>query len=174
MAGRTRNVALIGFMGVGKTSVGRVFAHLADMYFVDADAEIEKIAEMPISRIFDLHGEGHFRCLEYEFYHGMSFARDVVIATGGGAVLDTGIRTILRENALVVYLAASPKAIAARIGNDNSRPLLSGGNRLVKIAKMLDERDMLYRQTCHAVIDTEDISVEACAKNIWDLTKKSG
>ena len=169
-----RNIALIGFMGAGKTSVGRALARFAEMDFIDADIEIEKNAEMPIPRIFKLHGEGHFRCLEYEFYRGISSLRNTVIATGGGAVLHKDTRAILRENALVVYLAASPETIFARIGDDEGRPLLSNSDKMPKIAALLAERDVLYRQTCHVTVDTDDLTIAACARNIFGLTKKLG
>ena len=168
------NIALIGFMGAGKTSVGRALARLAGMNFIDADIEIEKNAKMPVPRIFKLHGEGHFRCLEYDFYCKISSLRNTVIATGGGAVLRGDTRAVLRENALVVYLAASPETIFARIGDDNGRPLLNGNDKMAKISALLAERDALYRQTCHVTIDTEGLTIEACAQKILSLTKKLG
>lgn len=173
MKDSTRNIALIGFMGAGKTSVGRVLAHLADMDFVDADNEIEKNVEMPVSRIFELHGEGHFRCLEYGFYRKISSLYNTVIATGGGAVLDERTRAILRENALVAYLATSPETIFTRI-DDDSRPLLSGNSKMGEIAALMSKRDMLYRQTCHVAVNTDNLTIAACAQKVLSLTKKLG
>jgi len=177
MIDSARNIALIGFMGAGKTSVGRVLAHLTKMSFVDADTQIEEIVKMPISHIFELCGEGHFRCLEYEFYRdNMPTMKNTVIATGGGAILDKRIRTILRENALTIYLEASPQAIISRIENDSSRPLLANCNKIAKIDALLTERDMLYRRTCHAIIDTSGANINVCAEKILSivlsLTKK--
>jgi len=173
---QAQNIALIGFMGVGKTSIGRALARLLNMDFVDADAEIEKISKMPIPRIFEIHGEGHFRCLEYEYYREIQSLRNTVIATGGGAILDERTRAGLRENALIVYLVASPKAALARIGNDNSRPLLQTGNKSKKISALMAERDPLYRQTCHVAIDTDSLDIDTCAKKIsqlhFELTKR--
>jgi len=166
---QARNIALIGFMGVGKTSIGRVLARLLNMDFVDADAEIEKISKMPIPRIFEIHGEGHFRCLEYEYYREIQPLRNTVIATGGGAILDERTRAGLRENALVVYLAASSKTVLTRIGDDNSRPLLSDGDKSKKISALMAERDSLYRQACHVAIDTDSLDIDVCAKKITQL-----
>lgn len=163
-------------MGVGKTSVGQVLARRCDMDFVDADTDIEKNAKMPISRIFHLHGEGHFRCLEYDFYLKLSYVQNTVIATGGGAILDERIRTILRKNTFVVYLMASPEVVYFRIAADESRPLLSGGDKKTIIADMLSEREALYRQTCHVVINTNNMDINECAEKVsqmfFDLTKR--
>ncbi|MDR2183469.1 MAG: shikimate kinase [Clostridiales bacterium] len=159
MTDRQRNIALIGFMGVGKTTIGRLLAPLVAMDFVDADTEIEKKAQMPIPHIFEQYGEGRFRCLEYEFYREvMPSIQNTVIATGGGAVLDARIRAILRENALVVYLVALPETIFARIGGDGNRPVLSGDDKLAQITALLAERDALYRQTCHVVVDSNNLA----------------
>jgi len=173
---KDNTIALIGFMGVGKTSVGQVLARLIGMDFIDADAKIEQKAQMPISRIFELYGEGHFRNLEHEFYSKISSMQNTVLATGGGAVLDSRTRDILRKNAMVVHLTASPEIIFMRLDGDNNRPLLLENNKLEKITKLLSERDDFYRRTCHITINTDVIDIIECAKIIsqlvFGLTKK--
>lgn len=163
-------------MGAGKTSVGQSLAHFANMDFIDIDAQIEKIAKMPIPHIFEMHGEGHFRYLEHEVYREMiPSLQNTVISTGGGAVLDERTRTILRENALIVYLTASPATILARIGGSDDRPLLRGSAKIAKIAKisaLMLEREDVYRSTCHFAVDTDTLSIDACAGKVLGLTKR--
>ena len=159
-------IALIGFMGAGKTSVGQALSHLIGTKFVDMDAEIEKAAQMPIPHIFDKYGEGHFRCLEYEFCKQIPSMDDVIIATGGGCILDERNRTVLRESAVVAYLKASPETIFERIGGDALRPLLMGGNKLDKITSLLAQRELLYAQTAHIIIKTDGRDIMACAEEL--------
>ena len=179
------HIALIGFMGVGKTSVGPIFANLVNKIFIDADTEIEKIAKMPVPRIFEKYGEGHFRRLEHEFYRKILLngqSASAIIATGGGAVLDGRTGAILREETLVIYLAASSQTIFARIGNDinSSRPLLTGSDKMAEITALMAEREELYRQTCHFVIETDGLDIVACAEKCRqivfdnDLTSRRG
>ncbi|MCL2376314.1 MAG: shikimate kinase [Defluviitaleaceae bacterium] len=159
-------IALIGFMGAGKTSVSQALSQLNGIKFIDMDAEIEKTTQMPIPHIFDKYGEGHFRCLEHEFCQQIPFMDDVIIATGGGCILDSKNRDILRDNAWVVYLKASPATILARIGDDTSRPLLFGGDKLSKITALLAEREPLYLQTAHFTIETDGMDIITCAEQI--------
>jgi len=164
----TSSIALVGFMGAGKTSVGLALSRLTSMSFVDADIKIENSLQMPISRIFEKYGEGHFRSLEREFYSKLDFANGgIIMATGGGAILDARTGATLRKHTTVVYLAARPQTILARIGqNDSTRPLLQGDNVIDKIAALIAERDTLYREASHFIVDTNDLDVETCAKSI--------
>jgi len=171
MANKTDRIALIGFMGAGKTSVARALTQLSGMKFIDMDTEIEKMAQMTISEIFAKYGEAHFRQLEHQFCRQIPHMGNVIIATGGGCVVDDRNRAIIKENALVVYLKALPEIIYGRIKDDASRPLLFGEDKLVTIRAMIAEREPLYVQAMDFVVDTDGIDVAECGLAVWNALK---
>jgi shikimate kinase len=143
---RFHNLALIGFMGTGKSSVGRMTAQVLGYDFVDTDELVEKRAGKPISQIFVQDGEDAFREVERQLVAEMAGWRGKVIATGGGLGADEANLAELRQHALVVCLWASPEAIWQRVRSQTHRPLLQGPDPQGRIRALLEERTPVYRQ----------------------------
>ena len=136
--------ALAGFMGTGKTVVGRLLARRLDLPFYDTDALIEARAGMSVAAIFAGQGEAAFRALEREALREVTRAALAVVATGGGAIVDPANRAQLRAWGTLVCLEATPEAILARVGDRVDRPLLAGPDRLEGITRLLEERAAAY------------------------------
>jgi shikimate kinase len=120
------NIVLTGFMGTGKSTIGKHIARRLKWPFVDADEEIVRRAGMPIPQIFAQYGEPHFRQIEREVCRELAARQQTVIATGGGMLVDPVNRDVMQANGLVVCLTATMKTLARRLRNDGSRPLASG------------------------------------------------
>ena len=142
-------VILVGMMGSGKTTVGRLLAQGLHYEFVDCDAEIERRAGVRVAMIFEVEGEAGFRDRESQVLEELTRRRRVVLATGGGAVLRPGNRALLRERGIVVLLDASAAEVARRTQHDTSRPLLNTPDRRERIESLLAERGPLYREAAH-------------------------
>lgn len=142
-----RSIFLIGMMGAGKTTVGRLLAQALGYRFIDCDHELERRAGVRIATIFELEGEAGFRAREAALLAELTEQHGVVLATGGGAVLWPENRALLRERGLAIYLEASADEIARRTRHDTSRPLLAGPDRRARIEALLEERAPLYRET---------------------------
>lgn len=168
------NVILTGFMGTGKTAVGKRLAKRLGWRFVDVDQLIEATARMSVPRIFAERGEAVFRRLERRIIGRVVHGHEQVIATGGGAVLDPQNRSRLRACGPVICLTAAPRAIIERLGPKlSSRPLLRGGTgRLTKIRTLLRQRAKAYGQA-DVTIDTTSLSVEEVAERIWQQLSPS-
>jgi shikimate kinase len=151
------NVALFGFMGVGKTTVGRLLATRLEYTFVDSDTEAEKEAGMRIGEVFASLGEPAFRALERGVVQRLSAEDEQVIALGGGAVLDPLNIEHLRRSSKMVLLTASPEEISLRTRLDTTRPLLKGEDRLGRIRRLLDERRERYLAAADMVVDTNGV-----------------
>jgi shikimate kinase len=162
------NIALIGFMAVGKSAIGRTLAKKLRRRFVDLDAVIEKSEGMKVRDIFTKKGESYFRQLEKRVLEEVLSRDGQVIATGGGAVMDDDNLRLLRERALLVGLTASVDVLLARAGNGAKRPLLAGIDRRERIETLLRERESRYAQA-RALIDTSDLSVDQAAEKIVQL-----
>ena len=165
----TSNIFLIGPMGVGKSTIGKRLAAATGKRFVDADEEIERKTGVEIDLIFEIEGEPGFRRRESRLIEELAGLSDIVLATGGGAVLDPATRALLKNNGLIVYLTAPPPVLARRTARDRHRPLLRTGDRLQRIEQLLAERESLYREIADVVIDTSGHSVrdsldEICRK----------
>lgn len=144
-----RSLILVGMMGAGKTTVGRMLAQALGFEFVDADRELESRSGALIATIFSVEGEDGFRRREAALLDELSQRAGIVLATGGGAVLNPDTRQRLRERGLVVYLRASADEIHRRTRNDRSRPLLQTADPRAKIAELLAQREPLYEATAH-------------------------
>ena len=137
------NVALTGFMGAGKSTVGRRLARILGLPFVDADAQIER-EHGSIAEIFARDGEAQFRRLESSVLERLASAGPQVIAVGGGAVLDPRNRRLLRRNGVIVHLAISPQAAYRRVAHRSHRPMLGPRPDLATIEKLLAARRPAY------------------------------
>lgn len=140
-------------MGAGKTTVGRLLAKHFGRRFVDADHEIEARTGVRIPTIFEIEGEPGFRRRESQVIAELAREEDLVLATGGGVVLDPANREVLKRTGLVIYLNALPAMLYERTRHDRNRPLLQVPDPLGKITELFALRDPLYRETAHLVVD---------------------
>jgi len=165
------NIILIGFMGAGKTSTGRILAKQLNYRFVDTDNLIEQQNGMTIANIFDRKGEDFFRQQETAILKQLSGADNTVIATGGGIVLREENRLILKELGAVVYLQTNAAEILKRIDGDTSRPLLNVTDKYAEISKRLAEREPLYQAIADCITNTLTGQPEKSAERILQLLK---
>jgi shikimate kinase len=157
------NIFLVGLMGAGKTSVGRFLAKRLGKTFYDSDHEIQKRTGVKIPVIFEIEGEAGFRARESATLQDLTALDDIVLATGGGAVINADNRRRLAANGTVVYLRAAPADLWQRTRNDRNRPLLQTADPLAKLEQLYAERDPLYREVAAIVIDTGNQSVRSLA-----------
>ena len=141
-------------MGAGKTTVGRQLAKSLDKQFLDCDRELEERTGASISLIFELEGEEGFRRRERDMLDELTSRNGIVLATGGGAVLDAENRARLRSRGFAVYLDAPLDLLAERTSRDRSRPLLDTPDPRATLERILSERDPLYRQVADLVVKT--------------------
>ncbi len=141
-----QNLALVGFMGTGKSLVGRLAAEALQFAFLDTDDLIEAQSGLTIEQIFQQEGERAFRQLEQQVVRDLAQRQKTVIATGGGLVADPANMLSLKNHSLVVCLWASPETIWERVRSQTHRPLLQTPDPLAKIRELLARRDPLYRQ----------------------------
>lgn len=161
------NIVLIGFMGCGKTTIGKELARVLDFSFVDTDEKIEKDTQKTISEIFAAHGEEYFRNLETKTIEKMAMETEKsVISTGGGLPLREVNADILKKTGFVVYLRVQSKTVEKRLQGDKTRPLLQGGNVLEKITNLLNFRDPIYEYGAHLVLDVDEKTVEEIIEDI--------
>lgn len=160
------NIFLVGLMGSGKTSVGKVLARLLGKAFMDSDHEIERATGVRIPVIFEIEGEAGFRAREHKMIAELVARDNVLLATGGGAVLAKENRDLLKAHGCVIYLRAPVKALLKRTQRDRNRPLLQVPDPAVKLTAMYEQRDPLYREVAHLIVDTGNQSVRALAAQI--------
>ena len=152
-------ISLIGMPGGGKSTVGRQLARRLGVDFIDTDAVIEQRAGISIPELFARDGEPAFRAIETDVLQTVARERHGVLATGGGIVLAPANRETLRRLSTVVYLKATPRELVRRVRVDGRRPLLTGQDPLVRLRQLYAQRDPLYRETAHFVIETGRPSV---------------
>lgn len=140
------NLYLVGFMGTGKTTVGRLVAQRLGMTMVDSDTEIEKRAGIAIAEIFDQAGEASFRRMEREFIASGHASEGCVVSCGGGILMQEGMVQELRRRGVVICLTARPETILKRTQANKNRPLLNVDDPLARIREMLERREPLYRE----------------------------
>jgi len=166
------SIALIGFMGTGKTAVGRALAQKLGKKFVELDALIEKKAGMPIPEIFRRDGEVRFRELEIEAVSEISNQKNVVIACGGGVVLNTINIERLRKESVIICLTASPSVILKRTAFDkDGRPLLNVADRAQEIKKLLELRRPFYTRAADIMVNTSRLDIEGVATKVLEMLK---
>lgn len=167
------NVFLIGPMGVGKSTIGRHLAGLLHKTFLDSDHEIEARTGVSIPVIFEIEGEAGFRKRESAMIEELTAKRDVVLATGGGAVLAAANRMALRDRGVVIYLSAPIETLFERTRRDKNRPLLQTADPRQRLTEMLAQRDPLYRSTAHLIVSTEQRLPAQVARDIEQRVQDS-
>jgi shikimate kinase len=167
------SIALIGFMGMGKTAVGRVLAAKLGKEFIELDTLIERRAGKSIPEIFRQDGEIRFRELEIEATRDVAGKKNTVIACGGGVVLNKINIDRLKKECIIVYLTASPTVILKRTSDDkNERPLLNVRDQAVKIRELLRFRRPYYERAADMEINTSRLDIESVAGRIIEKLRE--
>ena len=155
-----KNIFLIGLMGTGKTTVGRQLARKLKMDFYDSDRVIEERTGVDIPLIFEKEGEAGFRKREVDIIDELTQKQGIILATGGGAILDTENRNHLINRGTVFYLKSNLKTLIERTSKDKNRPLLQTDEPVEAILKrLLEERGPLYEETADYIIETANNSI---------------
>ncbi|MEM7007938.1 MAG: shikimate kinase [Thermodesulfobacteriota bacterium] len=165
MTQKHKNIFLVGFMGAGKSTVGKIVASKLDYGFIDADTYIEDKAGKTITQIFADHGEDHFRNLESEATKELSERDNLIIASGGGVVQRNSNWDAMKSNGLTIYLRAKVESVWKRIKDDNSRPLLQVDDPIKTASELLEKRTPMYEKA-DLIIDTDDLSPAEVAQTI--------
>jgi len=168
-----RNIILTGFMGTGKSTLGKHLAARMGYRFRDLDEMIVVHENMSVNEIFKQKGEPYFRALETSLIRCISEDQGIVLSTGGGAVISPENRSMLRKMGMVVNLCASPAALLERLSGENERPLLRGGKDTATVVRMLQERETCYADA-DIRIDTTDKKMEDIADEIMLFLESNG
>ncbi|MBM7581276.1 shikimate kinase [Caldicoprobacter guelmensis] len=173
MRNKYNNIILIGFMGVGKTTVGKLLAQRLGYRFVDADQVIEEETGLSIPEIFSRYGEGYFRQLERQAIRRIFIHSGIVLATGGGAVMDPANFSFLMENGCVVALDASEETLWERLKSCKDRPMLYSENPREKMRALLEMRRPVYYKA-HFVVRVDGKSPKEVADEIIAMLEVEG
>lgn len=160
---------MVGMMGAGKTTVGRILAQRLHKAFHDTDHAIEARTGVRVAMIFDVEGETGFRKREVEVVEELTALENIVLATGGGVILDPRNRKCLSERGCVVYLHALPKELWQRTRHDRKRPLLRTEDPRARLEELYRLRDPLYREVADLVVDTGRQSVNSLVTQLLGL-----
>jgi shikimate kinase len=160
------NIFLVGLMGAGKTTIGRLLARHRGLEFLDSDHEIEARCGVSIPTIFEIEGEAGFRKREAAIIDELTRRHGVVLATGGGAVLDPDNRRHLKERGTVVYLRGHPHELYLRTRHDRNRPLLQTEDPLARLQALYEQRHPLYMDLANIVLDTGRQSVHCLVRKV--------
>jgi shikimate kinase len=171
MATINDNIFFVGLMGAGKTTIGKLLAKKLKKTFYDTDHEIEKKLGVKVSVIFELEGEAGFRKRETQMIDELTSKKDIILATGGGAILSEENRRLLKERGKVIYLNAKPQYLAKRMAFDKDRPLLQKGNMLDTLNNLYKERHPLYLGVSSFVVDTGQQKTQTIINKIEVLLK---
>ena len=162
-----RNVFLIGPMGAGKTTIGKQLAKILHLDFVDSDQEIEARTGAPIDWIFDIEGEDKFREREKDVIAELTQRQGIILATGGGAIIEAANRTFLAGRGIVVYLETSIEQQVERTRRDKRRPLLQASdNPEATLVALNKTRENLYREIADIIVATNENSIKSVANKI--------
>ncbi|GAB2879754.1 shikimate kinase [Microvirgula aerodenitrificans] len=167
------NYILIGLMGAGKTTVGRHLARLTGRTFHDSDHEVESRTGVRVTTIFEIEGENRFREREKAVIAELMQRDGIVLATGGGAVLDPDNRAALKAGGTVIYLRATIDDLLIRTAHDKSRPLLQTGDPRAKLEALFAVRDPLYREIADVVVDTSRQNVGVLVQRLLAKLKET-
>jgi shikimate kinase len=165
---KPQNVFLIGPMGAGKSAVGRQLGRMLHLDFMDSDDEIEARTGVDIPFIFEKEGEEGFRKRESKVIDNLTAKDGIILATGGGAVIDPQNRSHLGARGFVIYLYTTVDQQLARTQRGRERPLLESGDRREILEALMKERDVLYREIADLVVETDGRKVKAVANEILD------
>lgn len=168
---RKENIFLIGPMGAGKSTVGRFLAEKLGYEFVDSDHEIEAKTGVTIPMIFDIEGESGFRIREALAIDELTQRKQIILATGGGAILNEENRKHLRTRGFVVYLKSTVDSLVQRTRYDRNRPLLQTDDPEQVMRDLMAVRSPIYEETADLVIETEDVSAYKVVRKILDALK---
>lgn len=167
------NIFLVGPMGAGKTTIGRQLAEALGMEFLDSDHEIEARSGATIPWIFDVEGEEGFRKREQAMIDELSQRHNIVLATGGGAVLSEVNRKYLKTRGIVIYLSASIEQLLKRTQRDRNRPLLQTENPRARLEELMRVREPLYREVADIVLETDNKSIRHAVNRIIKQLKNA-
>lgn len=159
-------IFLIGPMGSGKTTVGRHLAERLDLDFADLDLALQQRCGVEVAVIFDIEGEKGFRERESALLDELSRREGIVLATGGGSVLDPANRQLLRDRGLVVFLETSVGQQLRRLERDRQRPLLQAPDRRERLTDMAEARNPVYRECAHLVVRSANVPPPAMAEEV--------
>jgi len=162
------HLILVGLPGVGKTTIGRAAARQLSRQFLDFDEEIERRAGMSVREIFRQKGEEHFRALEFELTKELSGLGGMVLSPGGGWITQHGSVELLRSAGRIIYLRASPEAVARRLRRVETRPLLAGRDPVVALRELYAKRHALY-ETADIVLDTQGLARQQLISKMVEL-----
>ncbi len=168
------NIFLIGPMGCGKTTIGRQLSKSLDKEFWDSDHEIERKTGAKIGLIFEIEGEEGFRRRESSMIAQLTSKSNIVLATGGGVILDDGNRRVLKSRGLVIYLRAPLDLLCERTARDRHRPLLNADDPRQVLAAIVLQREPYYLETADSVIDTNHRSVRQIVRKICAIVDHNG
>lgn len=141
-----KTIALVGLMGCGKSTIGKRLARTLELPFIDLDNYIEEVMDMPVSEIFEKHGEAYFRDLELKSIEKILDGRQVILATGGGAFINDSIRKIIKAKAFSVWINADLTTLLERVSRKNNRPLLENGDKEQILKDLMEKRYPIYEQ----------------------------
>ena len=165
---KPKNLFLIGPMGAGKSAVGRQLARMLHMHFIDSDDEIEERTGVDIPFIFEKEGEDGFRVRETKVIDELTLKDGIVLATGGGAVVDPASRSVLGARGYVVYLYTSVDQQLERTRKGRERPMLESGDREQVLQELMEHRDPMYKEIADLVVETDGRRVQVVAREIVD------
>lgn len=160
------NIILIGLMGAGKTTIGKLLANSMGKIFIDSDHEIQRRTGVDIPLIFEFEGEAGFRKREMEVLQDVARLSNIVLATGGGAILREENRELLRKSGTVIYLRVPVNELKRRTRFDKNRPLLQTANPQARLVELFNQRDPLYQQTAHIILDSGRQSVRVLVQTL--------
>jgi shikimate kinase len=166
LSGINRNIYLVGMMGAGKTSIGRLLSKRSRRRFYDSDHVIEERTGVTIPTIFDLEGEQSFRDREEAVIAELARLSNIVLATGGGAVLRENNRQALCSSGIIVYLRGSVEDLWRRTRKDKNRPLLLTDNPRQKLAEIYSVRDPIYSSVADIIIETGNPSIQSLEQDV--------
>jgi shikimate kinase len=166
------NIYLVGLMGAGKTTIGRILARRLGLRFIDTDKEIEQRTGVSIPTIFEIEGEEGFRKRESRIIADVSKQKGWVVATGGGGVLRRENRISMRARGFVIYLDVPPRILWERTRHDKNRPLLQVVDPLSKLSQLFAARDPLYREVADLVVDGGRMSAHGVLQQLFKVLAK--
>ena len=165
------NIILCGFMGCGKSTIGKLVAKKTQREFIDLDSFIEEKQGLSIREIFETYGEDYFRNCETDAISELVNKNDVVLALGGGAVLKNKNVELLKSSGKIIFLDLTANTVFSRLKNDTSRPLLNTDDKLAEITKRLNDRLPIYTTVADKIIDANSKTKEVIATEIIDFFK---